>query len=101
MDKSIEKSTDEMLKSMSEFVMNMYKFREEVLSVAHNAAKLSSNLDKMMLCDKYAGAVIALGYILDDITNKTIEIVEYVTEGKYSKAMDLDDIIQAIEDMGY
>lgn len=101
MDKSIEKATDEMLASMNEFVINTYKFREEVLSVAVNAAKLSSNVDKLMLCDKYTGAVIALSYVLEDVVNKTVEIADYVTEGKYSEESDLDNNIQAIEDMGY
>lgn len=100
MNKSIEKATDEMLASMNNFVLKTYKFREEVLSVAVNAAKLSSNVDKLMLCDKYSGAVIALSYILEDIMNKTVEIVDYVTEGKCGES-DYDDIIKAIEDMGY
>lgn len=101
MDKSIKKATDEMLISMNEFVLNTYKFREEVLSVAINAAKLSSDLDKLMLCDKYSGAVIALSYVLEDIANKTIEIADYITEGKYSEESDLDNNIQSIENMGY
>lgn len=101
MDKSIEKATDEMLTSMNEFVLNTYKFREEVLSVAVNTAKLSNNVDKLILCDKYSGAVIALSYVLEDIMNKTVELADYVTEGKYSEETDLDNNIQAIEDMGY
>lgn len=84
MENTIEKVTDEMMMSMNEFVLNLGKFREEVLNPAVKIAIESDNFDNKILYHKYCELVNSLSYELEDLMHKAVDISDTVTNGTYS-----------------